>query len=139
MKLFWPNSIFCNFKNGQKSIFELGKSLKLPNMQFHEKKCQNQFGLNPRAWVIWKDNGSVLPPANLAIFGQKAPIVAIFGQKSVNVAISSEIWVFLAKKRQGGDFQWNLEIFSQKAPMWLFPVKFDNLWQKSAISSEIRW
>jgi len=26
---------FCNFKNGQKSIFELGK---LPNMQFHEKK-----------------------------------------------------------------------------------------------------
>ena len=34
---FWPNSIFCNFKNGQKSIFELGKSLKLPKMQFHEK------------------------------------------------------------------------------------------------------
>ena len=33
----WPNSIFCNFKNGQKSIFELGKSLKLPKMQFHEK------------------------------------------------------------------------------------------------------
>ena len=27
----------CNFKNGQKSIFELGKSLKLPKMQFHEK------------------------------------------------------------------------------------------------------
>ena len=38
-KTFWPNSIFCNFKTGQKSIFELGKSLKLPNMhmQFHEK------------------------------------------------------------------------------------------------------
>ena len=36
--IFWPNSIFCNFKNGQKSIFELGKSLKLPEIQFHEKK-----------------------------------------------------------------------------------------------------
>ena len=34
MNLFLPNSIFCNFKNGQKSIFELGKSLKLPKMQF---------------------------------------------------------------------------------------------------------
>ena len=32
---FGPNSIFCNFKNGQKSNFELGKSLKLPKMQFH--------------------------------------------------------------------------------------------------------
>ena len=31
-----PN--FCNFKNGQKSIFELGKGLKLLKMQFHEKK-----------------------------------------------------------------------------------------------------
>ena len=30
--------IFCDFKNDQKSIFELGKSLKLPEMQFHEKK-----------------------------------------------------------------------------------------------------
>ena len=37
-KSFSPNSIFCNFKNGQKSIFEPTKSLKLPNMQFHEKK-----------------------------------------------------------------------------------------------------
>jgi len=37
-KFFWPNSIFCNFKNGQKSIFELGKSLKPPKMQHHEKK-----------------------------------------------------------------------------------------------------
>ena len=27
---------FCNFKNGQNSIFEQGKSLKLPEMQFHE-------------------------------------------------------------------------------------------------------
>ena len=26
---------FCNFKNGQKSFFELGKSLNLPKMQFH--------------------------------------------------------------------------------------------------------
>ena len=39
----------CNFKNGQKSIFELGKSLKLSKMQFHEKKfaiskmAKNQF------------------------------------------------------------------------------------------------
>ena len=32
---FWPNSIFCNFKNDQISIFELGKSLKLPKMEFH--------------------------------------------------------------------------------------------------------
>ena len=29
--------IFCDFKNGQKSIFELGKSLKLTKMQFHVK------------------------------------------------------------------------------------------------------
>ena len=35
---YWPDFIFCNFKIGQKSIFELGKSLKLPKMQFHEKK-----------------------------------------------------------------------------------------------------
>ena len=34
--LFWPNSIFCNFKNDQKSFSEQGKSLKLPKMQFHE-------------------------------------------------------------------------------------------------------
>ena len=37
----FTKSIFCNFKNGQKSlqksIFELGKTLKLPKMQFHEK------------------------------------------------------------------------------------------------------
>ena len=32
------NLIFCNFKNDQKTIFELAKSLKLPKMQFHEKK-----------------------------------------------------------------------------------------------------
>ena len=31
---------FCNFKNGQKSIFELGK---LPKMQFHEKKFLDLF------------------------------------------------------------------------------------------------
>ena len=34
---FCPNSIFCNFKNGQKSIFKLGKSFKLTKMQFNEK------------------------------------------------------------------------------------------------------
>ena len=33
---YWPKSIFCHFKNGQKSIFELGKSLKLLKIQFHE-------------------------------------------------------------------------------------------------------
>ena len=40
-KFFWPNSIFfCNFKNGQKSIFEQGKSLKQNNfhgLNFHGK------------------------------------------------------------------------------------------------------
>ena len=34
-QFFWPNSIFYNLKKGQKSFFELGKSLKLPKMQFH--------------------------------------------------------------------------------------------------------
>ena len=42
-KPFYPNSIFCNFKNGQKSIFELGKSLKQPKMQLHEKKFLDLF------------------------------------------------------------------------------------------------
>ena len=37
-KHFWPNSFFCNFKIVQKSIFELGKSLKLPEVQYHEKQ-----------------------------------------------------------------------------------------------------
>ena len=37
-KNFWSNSIFCNFKNGQESILELGKSLKLPKMQFLEER-----------------------------------------------------------------------------------------------------
>ena len=35
---FYQNPFFCHFKNGQNSIFELGKSLKLSKMQFHEKK-----------------------------------------------------------------------------------------------------
>ena len=35
-KFFGPKSIFCHFKNGQKSISDLGKSLKLLQMQFHE-------------------------------------------------------------------------------------------------------
>ena len=35
-KKFLTKIHLCNFKNGQKSIFELGKSLKLPKMQFHE-------------------------------------------------------------------------------------------------------
>ena len=33
---FCQKSIFSNFKNGQKWIFELQKSLKAPKMQFHE-------------------------------------------------------------------------------------------------------
>ena len=37
-KMPFHEEFFCNFKNGRKSIFELGKSLKLPKMQFHEKK-----------------------------------------------------------------------------------------------------
>ena len=36
-KIFWPKSIYYNFKNGQKSIFELGKSLKRQKMQFHQE------------------------------------------------------------------------------------------------------
>ena len=36
LKIFLPKSIFGNFKNGQKQIFELGKSLKVQKMQFHE-------------------------------------------------------------------------------------------------------
>ena len=31
-------SIFSNFRNDHKSIFELGKSLKQPEMQFNEKQ-----------------------------------------------------------------------------------------------------
>ena len=37
-KFFGPNSIFCRFKNGQKSIFELGKTLKLPKIAISRKK-----------------------------------------------------------------------------------------------------
>ena len=36
-KKFLAKLYFCHFKNSQKSIFEQGKSLKLPKMQFHEK------------------------------------------------------------------------------------------------------
>ena len=42
---FLPYSTFCYFKNGQKSIFELGKSLKLPKLQFHEKNFFDLFHL----------------------------------------------------------------------------------------------
>ena len=37
-KNFFDQIHFCTFKNDQKSIFELGKSLKLSKLQFHEKK-----------------------------------------------------------------------------------------------------
>ena len=117
------------------------------------KKCQNQFGLNPRAWALWQDNGSVHPPANLAIFGQKVPMhmwrfPAKFGNfwpKSAKVAISSEIWRFLAKKRQCGDFLWNFAIYGQKAQMCNFQwnlvimCQFGDFWWNLAISSTIWW
>ena len=35
-KFFWPKSMTCNIKNGEKSSFELGKSLKLPKMLSRE-------------------------------------------------------------------------------------------------------
>ena len=37
-KFFSPNSIFLQFQKWSKINFELEKSLKLPKMQFHEKK-----------------------------------------------------------------------------------------------------
>ena len=36
--LFWPNSIFCNFQNGQKSIFQLGKRFKTTKYAISRKK-----------------------------------------------------------------------------------------------------
>ena len=39
---FWANSVFCNFKNGQKSIFELGKKF---------KSARNV--ISPKNWFIW--------------------------------------------------------------------------------------
>ena len=36
-KKFLTKIHFSGFKNDQKSIFDLGKILKLPEMQFHEK------------------------------------------------------------------------------------------------------
>ena len=51
---FSPNSIFCNFKNGQKSIFELEKSLKLPKIQFHEKMFFDLFDFTSIfAWTFF--------------------------------------------------------------------------------------
>ena len=35
---FGQIAFFCNFKNSQKSILQLGKSLKPPKMQFYEKR-----------------------------------------------------------------------------------------------------
>ena len=37
-KNFWLNFIFCDLKNDQKSIFELGKSLKLAKIAISHKK-----------------------------------------------------------------------------------------------------
>ena len=59
---FWPNSIFCNFKNGQKSIFELGKCKKFDLFDFTSffactfyfifwpTVCRQHFDLDP-AWM----------------------------------------------------------------------------------------
>ena len=41
---------FCHFKKGQKLIFELEKSLKLPKMQFHEKKVFDSIFLQFQKW-----------------------------------------------------------------------------------------
>ena len=41
-RFFLPKFIFCHVKNGQKSIFELGK---LPKMQFHEENFFELFDL----------------------------------------------------------------------------------------------
>ena len=49
---------FCNFKNGQKSIFEPGKKLKLPKMQFHEFFCLDSF------LIFW-------PAVHVHIFNRK--------------------------------------------------------------------
>ena len=38
MEKFLPNSIFCNFKNGQKPIFELGKLQKIAKNAISRKK-----------------------------------------------------------------------------------------------------
>ena len=56
---FSPNSIFCNFKNGQKSIFELGKSLKLLKMQFHEFLAWTSFNFLDRCDLLWAKNGKI--------------------------------------------------------------------------------
>ena len=40
-RIFGRIPFFCNFKNGQKSIFEWGKSLKLPKMQLHKNILSN--------------------------------------------------------------------------------------------------
>ena len=44
-KIFLTNSIFCNFKNGQKSIFELEKSLKLIKYTISRKNFFEQIPL----------------------------------------------------------------------------------------------
>ena len=92
-----------------------------------EKNAKTSLALTREHGRYGKDNGSVLPPANLAIFGQKVPMhMAIsskiwqFLAKSAKVAISSEIWRFLAKKCQCGDFLWNFAIYGQIAQMCNF-------------------
>ena len=73
-KFFWPNSIFYNFKDGQNSIFELGKSFELPEMLFHgfffafiwfhEFFCLDFFKFSGPLCNNW----SIIP--NLIIFGE---------------------------------------------------------------------
>ena len=73
-KIFGTKSIFCNFKNGQKSIFELEKSLKLPKMQFHEIDLFDFMSFLPRLFKIfwptvqWTDALDSIAPIVLLIY-----------------------------------------------------------------------
>ena len=61
----------CNFKNDQKSIFEVGKSFNLPEMQFHEEKFFDIFDL-------------VLPPKAASIYTAGQKILKSPGKKFLN-------------------------------------------------------
>ena len=65
---FWLNFIFCDLKNDQKSIFELGKSLKLAKIQFHEKKFPYYY----RIALVSNGLGRTYQPARLGIYSATA-------------------------------------------------------------------
>ena len=71
---FWPNSIFCDFKNGQKSIFELEKSLKLPNCIFQKKSL----------WFTWFHDFFCLD-----FFSFSGPLPVILGKEISWCGLSS--------------------------------------------------